>query len=239
MSSFLRCWVSLWLEVPYWHSVPPWQTCAPLSLFPYSAGVSSSTSLTRRRWEATRLDIARTAARLFAEQGTGAVTAERIAGEAGVSLRTFYRYFRSKEEAVAPLLGVGAGLWQEALAASGANDPREVIPDLIDQVLGREDSGGGSIGRMRGLLQAAAEDPALEAVWHRVNHDSERQLCRTITTLVDDADPLAVRLLAAAATDAIRIGFEHWVAEDGGPESPAVLARRAFVQLSRGIELHG
>ncbi|MDZ5079188.1 helix-turn-helix domain-containing protein [Nesterenkonia sp. HG001] len=201
--------------------------------------MSSSTSLTRRRWEATRLDIARTAARLFAEQGTSAVTVERIAGEAGVSLRTFYRYFRSKEEAVAPLLGVGAGLWQEALAGSGANDPREAIPDLIEQVLGRGGSGGGSIARMRGLLQAAAEDPALEAVWQQVNHDSERQLCLIIGSLVEDADPLSVRLLAAAATHSIRIGLEHWARSDDGAESPAALASRAFVQLSQGIELRG
>ncbi|MBR7679243.1 TetR family transcriptional regulator, partial [Streptomyces daliensis] len=52
------------------------------------------------------------------ERGAGAVTAEGIAREAGVSLRTFYRYFRTKEEAVAPLLTGGVRQWLDDLAAA-------------------------------------------------------------------------------------------------------------------------
>lgn len=75
---------------------------------PYSpqAGPGAQ-SLTERRKAATQLDIARAACELFAEHGPDGTTAEDIAHRAGVALRTFYRYFRNKQEAVAPLLAGG------------------------------------------------------------------------------------------------------------------------------------
>lgn len=51
-----------------------------------------------------RLDISRHAVRLFAEQGVAATSGEQIARAAGVSERTFWRYFPHKESCVEPLL---------------------------------------------------------------------------------------------------------------------------------------
>ena len=51
-----------------------------------------------------RLDISRHAVRLFAEQGVAATSGEQIAALAGVSERTFWRYFPHKESCVEPLL---------------------------------------------------------------------------------------------------------------------------------------
>ncbi|MFB6843161.1 TetR family transcriptional regulator, partial [Streptomyces sp. NPDC056361] len=79
-----------------------------------------SPSLTERRKAATQLDIARAAAELFTERGPDGTTAEDIAQRAGVALRTFYRYFRSKQDAVAPLLAGGADRWRQELAEAGA-----------------------------------------------------------------------------------------------------------------------
>ncbi|HEX8867517.1 MAG TPA: TetR family transcriptional regulator, partial [Lentzea sp.] len=51
-----------------------------------------------------RLDISRHAVRLFAEQGVAATSGEQIAQAAGVSERSFWRYFPHKESCVEPLL---------------------------------------------------------------------------------------------------------------------------------------
>jgi AcrR family transcriptional regulator len=51
-----------------------------------------------------RLDISRHAVRLFAEQSVAATSGEQIAQAAGVSERTFWRYFPHKESCVEPLL---------------------------------------------------------------------------------------------------------------------------------------
>lgn len=49
-----------------------------------------------------RFEVAAVAIRLFSERGLDATTAEDIATAAGISPRTFFRYFPTKEEAVFP-----------------------------------------------------------------------------------------------------------------------------------------
>lgn len=67
-----------------------------------SSAATRTPSLTERRKAATQFDIARAAAELFTERGPDGTTAEEIAVRAGVALRTFYRYFRNKQDAVGP-----------------------------------------------------------------------------------------------------------------------------------------
>lgn len=93
----------------------------------------------------------------------------------------------------------------------------------------------------RGLLQAARDDPALRAVWYRANHESEEQLVPVVTRLVGpEVDPLEVRLVAAAATNAIRVALEVWAAMDPNStdaESPADLVVRCLRELTGGLRL--
>lgn len=205
---------------------------------------SSAPSLTQRRKAATQLEIARAAARLFADRGADAVTAEEIAQQAGVAVRTFYRYFRTKEDAVAPLLTVGAGHWRELLAAS---DPDEDVIDALERTIvevltPHDDADLESLRWTLGLLRAAEADAALQFVWFRVNGESEAQLREIVATLAGPgADPFAVRLVAAAATDALRVAIESCAAvEDHAldPTVPVALARRALRELTRGVQLH-
>ncbi len=65
-------------------------------------------------------EIARAAARLFVGQGLQATRAEDIARAAGIAPRTFYRYFATKEEAVAPLYALGAERWAQAVREAPA-----------------------------------------------------------------------------------------------------------------------
>lgn len=193
----------------------------------------------------------------------GAVVAGEHRHHAGVSVRTSYRYFATKQDAVAPLLAVGAEAWQTAVADSTSADLRRAIDDAIARVLAYEtDAERVALECTRGLLRAAATDPALASVWLRVNGESEARLRNVIAGKVGvDADPLAVRLVAAAATAAVRVGLEAWAAvgsagagaaagsagagfSDAGGDvggdaggDPAVVARRAFEELSRGIRL--
>ncbi|MFD7033014.1 TetR/AcrR family transcriptional regulator [Streptomyces sp. NPDC059917] len=197
-------------------------------------------SLTERRKAATQLDIARAACELFAEHGPDGTTAEDIAHRAGVALRTFYRYFRNKQEAVAPLLAGGGDEWRALLAEELPGTPlAEALERAVTRSLTDLLSVGEGLEVTRGLLRAAAGDPALRAVWYRVNQESEEQLVPLIARLAGpDADALSVRLLAAAATDAIRVALEVWSTTDGpttGPGSPAALALRCLHDLTSGM----
>jgi AcrR family transcriptional regulator len=201
-------------------------------------------SLTERRKAATQLDIARAACALFAERGPDATTAEDIARSAGVALRTFYRYFRSKQDAVAPLLSGGGDAWRALLAAEEPGVPlRAALERAVVRSLSVSPQDEEPLQWTRGLLRAAVDDPALRAVWYRVNQDSEEQLVPVLARLAGaGADPLEVRLLAAAATDAIRVALEVWAATDApaaGEGSPADLAARCLGELTSGMRILG
>ncbi|MDU0254733.1 TetR family transcriptional regulator [Streptomyces sp. PU10] len=199
-------------------------------------------SLTERRKAATQLDIAHAAAELFATRGPEATTAEEIARRAGVALRTFYRYFRSKQDAVGPLLTVGADSWRALLAqAPPGAAPGPALRQAVEEALATPDPQAvEALLRTRGLLRAAADDPALRAVWYRVNQESEELLVPVIARLADGRrEQLEVRLIAAAATDAIRIALETWSGTEApteGPGSPADLAVRCLRRLLGGMD---
>ncbi|WP_037855056.1 TetR/AcrR family transcriptional regulator [Streptomyces sp. NRRL S-340] len=204
-----------------------------------------SVTLTERRKAATQLDIAHAAAELFATRGPDGTTAEEIALRAGVALRTFYRYFRSKQDAVSPLLADGADRWRALLEAAEPGTPlQRALEDAVGQALATPDEEAErALLRTRGLLRAAADDPALRAVWYRVNQESEERLVPVLARLAGPrAQPLEVRLAAAAATDAIRIALETWAATDAGtqgPDSPVGLATRCLRGLVGGMEPWG
>lgn len=213
----------------------------------YGEHQAPSLTLTERRKAATQLDIARAAAELFTEHGPDGTTAEDIAQRAGVALRTFYRYFRSKQDAVAPLLAGGADRWRERLAAAApgteAGLPEALERSIAESLAAEDETAAEGLRWTRGLLRAAAEDPALRAVWYRVNQESEEKLREVLAGLAGPgADPLEVRLAAAAATDAIRIALESWAESDApvrGGGSPAELAVRCLRELMGGMRLLG
>lgn len=66
----------------------------------WSAGVNSPTNLRARKQAATREALYSAAFSLFADKGFDATTVDEIASAAGVSRRTFFRYFESKEAVV-------------------------------------------------------------------------------------------------------------------------------------------
>ena len=203
--------------------------------------MTSTSSLTERRKAETELRIATVAARLFAERGADETTAEEVAEVAGVSLRTFYRYFRTKEDAIWPMLAHGGARWREFLAATPRSTPvLDAVQHAAERAMTMPDSvAAESLETTRGLLRAARSDEALRAVWYRVNGDSEERLVPILSQL-DDApsDPVQLRLIAACATSAIRIALEQWASTEAdaeGADGPATLAARLMGTLLTGL----
>lgn len=206
-------------------------------------------SLTERRKAATQLDIASAAAALFAERGPEGTTAEDIALRAGIALRTFYRYFRSKEDAVSPLLSTGGARWREALAAEAADLPAADIGEALVRAarasLTPVDAAGVvAMDGIRGLLRAAVGDPALRAVWYRVNQESEEQLAPVLGSLSGLAGRtgLEIKMISAGATDAIRLALEEWAGTDepaDGPKGPAPMAEQCMRRLLAWTDMAG
>ncbi|MEU0390777.1 TetR family transcriptional regulator [Streptomyces chartreusis] len=187
------------------------------------------------------MQIARAAAGLFVRHGLRATRAEDIAQAAGIAPRTFYRYFATKEEAVAPLYAAGAQRWVEAVRAAPAD--ASVLRALEHGVRHTLTPGVGvsvsSWEWVRTLLRLAEANPSLRRVWAEVCQASERTLGEVLAERGpgpgagkgDDNVAAAPepRFAAAVASAAVRTALEGWAEADGpveGPGSPAELALR-------------
>lgn len=80
-------------------------------------------SLWQRSREAAYAEIARVAMELFLEQGFEQTTIDQIVAEAGISRRSFFRYFGTKEDVVLGDLAGQGELVREAL---------ETVPDEVE-----------------------------------------------------------------------------------------------------------
>ncbi|MFF5519582.1 TetR/AcrR family transcriptional regulator [Streptomyces coeruleorubidus] len=203
-------------------------------------------SLTERRKAETRMEIARAAAGLFVRHGLRATRAEDIAQAAGIAPRTFYRYFATKEEAVAPLYAAGAQRWVEAVRAAPADD---CVPQALEHAVRHTLTPGVGVSAsswewVRTLLRLAEANPSLRRVWAEVCQASERSLTEVLaarltagparssaTTAPDNvATSSDLRFAAAVASAAVRAAVEGWAAAGDvpadGPEGPAALALR-------------
>ncbi|WKX09940.2 TetR/AcrR family transcriptional regulator [Streptomyces sp. NL15-2K] len=197
------------------------------------------------------MEIARAAAGLFVRHGLRATRAEDIAHAAGIAPRTFYRYFATKEEAVAPLYAAGADLWAEAVREAPADLS---VPQALEHAVRHTLSPGAGVSAsswewVRTLLRLTEASPGLRRVWAEVCHASERTLAEILAERLEilaerldrrptpDADNVAeslaaspeLRYAAAVASAAVRTAIETWVAGDApadGPEGPAGLALR-------------
>ncbi len=81
---------------------------------------NSRESLTVRKQKATRARIASAAAQSVAENGLAGATVEQIAHAAEIGRATFFRYFSSKEDAVAEGLTTH---WLDLITAAVARQP--------------------------------------------------------------------------------------------------------------------
>ncbi len=80
--------------------------------------------------------IVAAAAGVFARLGYEATRVEDILEAAGIARRTFYKYFKSKDEVLAALYELATGELLKAVRASGASpDPVEGIKQTLDLYL--------------------------------------------------------------------------------------------------------
>ncbi|WP_405877524.1 TetR/AcrR family transcriptional regulator [Streptomyces sp. NBC_00005] len=197
------------------------------------------------------MEIARAAAGLFVTRGLRATRAEDIAQDAGIAPRTFYRYFATKEEAVAPLYAAGAQRWADAVAAAPADLS---LPQALEHAARHTLTPGAGVSAaswelVRTLIRMTDTSPALGKVYAEVCHTSEGRLAEVLAGRgaggagdVDGADGAdnvgmgataglgnssAPRFAAAVASAAVRAAVESWAAGTapaGGAQGPAALA---------------
>ncbi|MEU6014659.1 TetR family transcriptional regulator [Streptomyces sp. NPDC047515] len=188
-------------------------------------------SLTERRREATRLEIAEAAAELFSGRGYEATTVEAIAQAAGVSLRTFYRYCPAKEDALTPLLVAGVVDLVDELAARPEDEPlgAAVAAAFVATAIDRRHAG---TGRNRRLIRVMSMVPAIRMRWLAAGRAMRDRLLPVLAARTGNAaDSLEVRLLATVVIDAVTVALEHWAERDAGDLSEVTVRALEFLKV--------
>jgi AcrR family transcriptional regulator len=165
----------------------------------------SRPSLIERRKAALRMDIARNAVRLFLAGGVGATTGDDIADAVGISTRTLWRHFPTKESCARPLLAACLDAVVEHLRRWPADT------GLLDFAAGAFRAGGlpGVEPAVLDLVRLTGTEPALRAVWLQAHDDALPVLAALLAERAGTTpEDLRVRVHAATLNGALRSAVE-------------------------------
>jgi AcrR family transcriptional regulator len=162
------------------------------------------------RWEPdSRGRLEQAALALYGERGFENTTVAEIAARAGVTERTFFRYFADKRE----VLFGGAGMLQDLLVGAVASAPDSATP--IDAVAAGLDATSAMFQARRDFARQRSAVIAANAELQ------ERELIKLATLAAALADALrrrgvtepAASLTAEAGIAVFKVAFERWVAQ--------------------------
>jgi AcrR family transcriptional regulator len=197
-------------------------------------GTRSGVDLREQRRERNAREIQQAAMSLFATRGYDGVTVEDIAREAGISERTFFRYFASKDH----LLVAEASRRIEVILESlvGQPDDLDAWTALRNAVLDQSASEE-RIGRNAAIwAQLTKEAPALLAkmIMHGAlegTHNIEVELARRLGVPDTDALPDVMMRVTLAA---VQSAYLRWL-EDDGSASLVELTAAALDLVGAGL----
>lgn len=194
--------------------------------------------MTDRQRDRLRLEISRVAVRLFREHGVAATSGERIAAEVGLSGRTLWRYFRTKESCVEPVLVRGVDGFVETLR--GWPVDRSLDEHLLQAPRAADPEADADGEAALAVIAMSRAEPALRAVWLVVHERAESTLADLVAEHTGRApDDLTVRVRATALAGALRIAGEDLAVAflDGDASvDPAVRLTEAVRAVTRGVD---
>lgn len=190
-------------------------------------------TLLERRREILRREIGKVAIDLFVDHGFDKVTVDEIASVAGISPRTFFRYYSSKDDIVLEL----ARRLDERLIAAVAARPADEGPitALREGFRATSRMEPSERGRVLSIARILGSVPALRAQsqGERI-FDNDGLVRRLVAELSrrsrDRRLPVAVRAMVAAAG----MEFEEW-ATGGGRGDLSKRVTDALVLLEAGL----
>lgn len=177
---------------------------------------ASRESLSERRRVATRRRIAAAAAALVADVGLSGATVERIAAAADIGRATFFRYFNSKEDAVAE--GVNAE-WLQRITTALTSQPAELSAmQAVVGAFGDLADGFGEIeDQVRELATLTRSSETLDAWTLRIYVRYEAAIADLIAPRLGQLAPQdpRPRLIGALAMAVIRLALDDWLLHGG------------------------
>jgi AcrR family transcriptional regulator len=177
---------------------------------------SIAPGLRERKRAETHSRIQAEAIRLFLERGFEATTLDDIADAAGVSRRSLFHYFESKEEIVLSGRADFPNIIAEAISRRPAGEP---LLDMVENALIDTAARYGST-QTRDLSRLIRDTPTLSAGEQAKYEHVERALAKALANRksLPEIDT-ACRVTAATAIGILKLAVEAWLAgNDSGPD---------------------
>lgn len=171
--------------------------------------------LSESRKDEIRLEIAMAAVRLFTEHGVDGTSAAQIADAAGISTRTLWRYFPSKEACAAPLLSAGLDRFAERLRGWPLDRP---LVELAEDASWFSDAGSTPrVLLILDLLRLTCTEPALDTIWVRCYSEAVRPLADVLGRRFGlPGDDLGMKVKASMVLAATHQALRHYAARPPG-----------------------
>jgi AcrR family transcriptional regulator len=168
--------------------------------------------MSEQRRHRLRLEISREAARLFWKQGVDATSGDQIAEAVGLSTRTIWRHFRSKESCAEPIVVKGVN-WEMSMLRSWPQElslEEHMAAESIRYGREAEEAERADDILAVKMIRLADSEPAIRTAWLMACDQVEREMADIFATRLRlPAEDLQVRLHAAAASAAVRVISEH------------------------------
>lgn len=171
--------------------------------------------------------IAETGLSLFLANGYEATTLDAIAKAAGVSRRTIFHYFESKEEI---LLAYQSGIG-EMIRAAVLQEPTDQTPlDAVLNALVKLNARFNS-EQMIAIDRLLRSTEQLRARKHAKYMQQEQTLFEALCQMWPQPERRkSLRVVAMMSIGALRLAIDAW-ADEGGKQSPQKYLREAFANL--------
>ena len=167
----------------------------------------SEKSLRARRRIQTRTEIHDAAVKLVLERGFNEVTVEEIADAAGVSPRTFFNYFPTKQEAIYP----GPPELDPEILEQFTAGTNSLLADLRTLISSYAEMAPKMRSQMLEMRPILAEQPEIWIHLHKRFGQLEQQLAQAIGLRRHRAEPTSEDyVIAAVSTAVMRSALRCW-----------------------------
>jgi AcrR family transcriptional regulator len=186
----------------------------------------------RKRWE-TRQRIAETGLRLFLTNGYENTTLDTIAAEADISRRTFFSYFKSKEDILFVWQhGAWNTVWEDILRVSPDENPLDAVRDVFIKHISNYAN-----DEMRAIDRLLRSSESLRARKQAAYEEQEQTLFAILCEVWRQPQRWpALRIIAMVCMGMVRLSLEEWSQQDNRNRSIADVLKDSFEKLKLGIQ---
>lgn len=195
--------------------------------------------LRERNRRLTAAHIQQATLSLLERRGWEATTVAEIAAEAGISARTFFRYFDSKEHAAFP---AQRRVWLAASTFVPASDRPDAIADEVTALLRSAMISADDPDELelhRRMARLFGEAPRLHVVAATQDAALVLALHDRLTSALPDADPVVLRGIVESAMGLWRTAWWHWGTRlhgnDGASPADSFAAAVRAIQRVRSL----